>query len=79
MKIEAFTADLESYAKQVEEFPSCGDVDELPKYFKKMNQLDSKLEQAFERIEQFNAEEKAFGFEETDYPTLKMVVKLCMQ
>ncbi|XP_034234713.1 dynein heavy chain 7, axonemal isoform X2 [Thrips palmi] len=73
MKIESFTADLEAYAKQVEEFPSYGDVDDLPKYFKKMNQLDAKLEQAFERIEQFNAEERAFSFEETDYPTLKML------
>lgn len=74
MKIEGFTTDLDAYAKQVEEFPSYGDINELSKYFKKMNQLDAKLEQAFERIEQFNAEERAFGFEETDYPTLKMVV-----
>lgn len=74
MKIEAFNTDLEAYAKQVEEFPSYGDIDDLSKYFKKMNQLDAKLEQAFGRIEQFNAEERAFSFEETDYPTLKMVI-----
>jgi len=64
---------MESYIKLVEELPTYGDIGELPRYFKKMATLDSKLDQAMERIDGFNAEERAFGFNETSYPSLKIV------
>ncbi len=41
---------------------------DLPKYYKKAQTLEQKLNQANERIEQFNAEEEAFGWETTQYP-----------
>jgi dynein heavy chain, axonemal len=40
----------------------------LAKYFKKAQSLDQKLTIANERIESFNAEEEAFGWEITIYP-----------
>jgi len=40
----------------------------LPKYFKKAQSLDQKLQIANERIELFNSEEEAFGWEITVYP-----------
>ncbi len=40
----------------------------MPKYFKKAQSLDQKLSIANERIEAFNAEEDAFGWEVTVYP-----------
>ena len=41
---------------------------DLPKYFKKSQSLEQKLTLANERIDQFNAEEEAFGWEVTQYP-----------
>ena len=41
---------------------------DLPKYYKKAQNLDQKLSLANERIELFNSEEDAFGWEVTQYP-----------
>lgn len=59
---------MESYAKQVDEFSQCGEMLDLHKYYKKAQTLEQKLIAANERIEQFNAEEEAFGWETTQYP-----------
>ena len=40
----------------------------MPKYYKKAQNLEQKLTLANERIDQFNAEEEAFGWEVVQYP-----------
>ncbi len=52
----------------MEELNNCGEISELPKYFKKAQNLEQKLMAANERIEQFNSEEEAFNYEATQYP-----------
>ena len=68
MKRERFIEELENYAKQVEEFNNCGEINDLPKYYKKAQALEQKLMAANERVEQFNSEEEAYGYEITQYP-----------
>ena len=72
-RIAKFEEDLESYSKQVEEFQSYGDIEELPRYLKKALTLDARLQKAVEIIDQFNEEERAYGFEESYYPLRKQV------
>ncbi|KAL7881400.1 hypothetical protein AOLI_G00082480 [Acnodon oligacanthus] len=73
LRCERFMEDLESYAKQVEEFLTFGDLSELSKYLKKAQALNSKLETAMEKIEGFNSEEEAFGWPISQYPQRKKV------
>lgn len=65
--------DLESYGKQVEEFQSYGDIEELPRYLKKALTLDGRLIKAIQIVDQFNEEERAFQWEESFYPLRKVV------
>ncbi len=60
--------ELESYAKQTEEFSTFGDMNEIQRYLRKAQALDAKLQAAAEKIEAFNAEEEAFGWQTTTYP-----------
>ena len=71
LKRERFQEELESYSHQVEEFFTYGNVDDLPKYLKKAQSLKTKLEVAEDKIKHFNMEEKAFEWDQTNYPTLK--------
>ncbi|KAL7866083.1 hypothetical protein SRHO_G00113300 [Serrasalmus rhombeus] len=73
LRCERFMEDLESYAKQVEEFLTFGDLSELSKYLKKAQALNAKLETAMEKIEGFNSEEEAFGWPISQYPQRKKV------
>jgi dynein heavy chain, axonemal len=68
LKRERFIEELENYSKQVEELSASGDIVELPRYYKKAGILNQKLTQANERIEAFNQEEEAYGWELTQYP-----------
>ncbi|XP_074662516.1 dynein axonemal heavy chain 7-like [Tubulanus polymorphus] len=67
LKRERFIEELESYAKQVEEFQGFGDMSEITRYLKKAQGLDAKLQAAQDKIEAFNAEEEAFGWQTTTY------------
>ncbi|XP_046403326.1 dynein axonemal heavy chain 7 [Ischnura elegans] len=73
VRIQKFSEELELYDKQVEEFKELGDIDELPQYLKKAQTLDSKLELGLEKIDEFNADERAFKWEESEYPLRKKV------
>lgn len=68
--------ELENYAKQVEEFNNCGEINDLPKYYKKAQSLEQKLITANERVEQFNSEEEAFGYELTQYPLRQQTLNI---
>ena len=68
MRRERFQEELDSYAKQVEEFQTFGDMNDIGKYLKKAQALDNKLTTAADKIEQFNLEEESFGWQTTTYP-----------
>lgn len=73
-RIEKFKDDLVQYMKQVEELQTYGDINELARYQKKAHMLDKKLEEAMERIDLFNEEEKAYNWEESFFPMRKQVI-----
>lgn len=50
MRRERFQEELESYQKQVEEFSTYGDLNEINKYLKKSQNLDAKLQAAAEKV-----------------------------
>ncbi|XP_054642367.1 dynein axonemal heavy chain 7 [Dunckerocampus dactyliophorus] len=70
---ELFEEELDTYSVQVEEFTSFGDLEDLSKYLKKAQALNSKLETAIERINEFNLEEEAFNWPASQYPLRKKV------
>jgi hypothetical protein len=53
LRRERFSEELESYAKQVEEFKTYGEMSEIPKYLKKAQTLDNKLQTAAEKVTVF--------------------------
>ncbi|XP_052080869.1 dynein axonemal heavy chain 7-like isoform X1 [Mytilus californianus] len=71
---ERFQEELDSYLKQVEEFSTYGDLNEINKYLKKSQNLDAKLQAAAEKIEAFNNEEEAFGWNTTQYPQRQTIL-----
>nr|DBA34563.1 TPA: hypothetical protein GDO54_002113 [Pyxicephalus adspersus] len=73
LRCERFVEELENYGKQVEEFEAYGEINEVSKYLKKAQALNSKLDQAVEKIDQFNAEEEAFGWAASQYPQRKKI------
>ncbi|ELK04803.1 Dynein heavy chain 7, axonemal [Pteropus alecto] len=73
LRCERFLEELESYAKQAEEFFSFGDLQDVQRYLKKAQILNGKLDLAADKIEQFNAEEEAFGWLPSVYPQRKKI------
>ncbi|XP_055967922.1 dynein axonemal heavy chain 7 [Sorex fumeus] len=73
LRCERFQEELESYAKQSEEFYSFGDLQDVQRYLKKAQILNGKLDLAADKIDQFNAEEEAFGWLPSIYPQRKKI------
>ncbi|CAH8446304.1 unnamed protein product [Heterobilharzia americana] len=67
-KRERFIEELETYRKQVDEFQSFGDMNEINRYLKKAQVLSSKLDTALTKIDAFNADEEALKWDTTSYP-----------
>ncbi|KAM8934175.1 dynein axonemal heavy chain 7 [Pelodytes ibericus] len=68
-----FIEELDNYAKQVVEFEAYGDIQEVNRYLKKAQSLNSKLDLAVEKVDQLNAEEESFGWAASQYPQRKKV------
>ncbi|EPQ01952.1 Dynein heavy chain 7, axonemal [Myotis brandtii] len=73
LRCQRFVEELESYSKQSEEFYSLGDLQDVQRYLKKAQTLNGKLDLAADKIEQFNAEEEAFGWSPSLYPQRKKI------
>lgn len=50
LRRERFQEELEGYAKQVEEFQTFGEMNDIQKYLRKAQNLDSKLQTAAEKV-----------------------------
>jgi len=50
-----------------------GKLEDLPKYLKKAQQLDAHIQDAVDKIDHFNEEEVAYGWEQSQYPLRKKV------
>ncbi|CAH1790213.1 unnamed protein product [Owenia fusiformis] len=68
LRRERFNEEIDGYAKQVEEFQTFGDMNEISRYLRKCQALDGKLQAAADKVEAFNTEEESFGWETTQYP-----------
>ena len=51
MRRERFVEELESYSKQLEEFQTFGDMQEIQRYLKKAQALNQRLESASEKVD----------------------------
>ena len=58
----------------MEEFQQFGDMNEIGRYLKKSQALDSKLQAAADKIDAFNVEEEAFGWQTTQYPQRMAII-----
>lgn len=68
---EKLAAELDGYAKQIEEYLQNGDYSEINKYLKSAQKLQSRLESVSERISIFNHEETLFEWEPTKFTSLQ--------
>ncbi|EFN75889.1 Dynein heavy chain 7, axonemal [Harpegnathos saltator] len=73
VRYQKFAEELDSYQKQVEEMQYWGDIDEIYRYQRKAQLLEERLIMAMDKIDKFNAEEAAFGWEITQYPLRKRI------
>jgi dynein heavy chain len=64
---------LEAYEKQLEDLRSFGNLEDLPKYLKKVQHLDARIQNALDKIQCFNQEEEAYGWEQSQFPLRKKV------
>jgi len=69
-----FIRELESYAKQVDEFQTFGDMNEINRYLRKAQALQSRLENALAKIQAINNEQDAFGKDITAYPERQQII-----
>ena len=68
LRRERFITELEGYEKQLQDFQTFGDLQEVKRYHKKALSLKTRLEEAQEKIDGFNLEEDAFEWQRTQYP-----------
>ncbi|XP_073942137.1 dynein axonemal heavy chain 7-like, partial [Choristoneura fumiferana] len=73
VRIAKFIDDLEIYEAQCDEMQYWGEMSELTIYASKARTLDEKLSQALVKIDQFNDEETAYGYEQSQYPKRKTI------
>jgi dynein heavy chain len=64
---------LESCEKQLEDLKSYGNLEDLPKYLKRVQHLDARIQNALDKIQCFNEEEDAYGWERSEFPLQKQV------
>lgn len=72
-RIEKFNIELDIYRSELDEFRKLGDINDIKIYAEKSQNLDDKLNEALETIDEFNKQEKYFQMEETAYPLRKFV------
>lgn len=76
VRIAKFEQDLQLYWKQCDEIQYWGNIDEIFRYRKKATSLENRLIVGMDRIERFNEEEQLYGWELSQYPLRKKVLRL---
>ncbi|KAH6585966.1 hypothetical protein BASA50_000909 [Batrachochytrium salamandrivorans] len=71
---EKLIAELDGYAKQIEEYHTYSEYSEINKYLKSAQKLLSRLDLVADRISGFNHEEELLGWEITKFSELSNVV-----
>ena len=69
-----FETELSELKCQVDELREVGDIDEMPFYVKKVQQLIKQLQTAQDTVAGFNKEEQLFGWPITAYPQRKQIL-----
>ncbi|CAH1723659.1 unnamed protein product [Aphis gossypii] len=72
-RIKKFNIDLNIYRSEIDDFRHLGDINEIKIYAEKSQNLDDKLTEALETIDDFNKQEKYFQMEESAYPLRKFI------
>jgi len=72
-RIKKFNIDLNIYRSEIDDFRQLGDINDIKIYAEKSQNLDDKLTEALETIDDFNKQEKYFQMEESAYPLRKFV------
>ncbi|KAJ3105677.1 Dynein heavy chain 7, axonemal [Phlyctochytrium planicorne] len=72
---ERIFLEVDSYAKQIDEYHSFGDYSELTKYLKTAQKLQGRMDGVSEKILAFNHEESIFGWEPTLFPVLNDAIQ----
>jgi len=72
-RIENFNIELDIYRSELDEFRILGDINDIKIYAEKSQNMDDKLNEALETIDEFNKQEKYFQLEESAYPLRKFV------
>ncbi|KAJ3012302.1 Dynein heavy chain 7, axonemal [Thoreauomyces humboldtii] len=67
---EKLFSELDGYTKQIEEYHSFGNYDEITKYLKAAQKLQARMDSIAERVQGFNREEELFGWETTKFTAL---------
>ncbi|KAI9224435.1 dynein heavy chain and region D6 of dynein motor-domain-containing protein [Blastocladiella britannica] len=70
---EKLTTELETLSRQLADFSSYGDVDEIQKYLKIAQKYQTKLDSLGERVAAFNRDEMLFGWQSTPFPLFEQV------
>lgn len=72
-RIKKFNDDLNIYKLEIDDFRLLGDINDIQIYAEKSQNLDDKLTEALETIDDFNKQEKYFQMNESVYPLRKSV------
>ncbi|XP_026815944.1 dynein heavy chain 7, axonemal-like [Rhopalosiphum maidis] len=72
-RIKKFNDDLNIYKLEIDDFRQLGDINDIQIYAEKSQNLDDKLTEALETIDDFNKQEKYFQMNESVYPLRKSI------
>lgn len=72
-RIKIFNKELIIYKSELDEFPPLGDINDIQIYAKKSQNLNDKLTNALDTIDEFNRLERYYGMKESVYPLRKLV------
>ncbi|XP_044001131.1 dynein axonemal heavy chain 7-like isoform X2 [Aphidius gifuensis] len=78
LRYQKFEEELDLLSKQVDEIQHWGDIEEVFRYQKKIQNIENKLIGAMEKIDKFNEEELLFGWDITEYPVRKEIADRLM-
>ena len=71
---EKFTKEIENLSSQLPEYETYGDMDDINRYLKSAQRLQSKLDNLSEKVKTLNTDEALFGLEPKPLPNLQETI-----